>query len=379
MIEPDSPQSKMNHLSTQRYFAGELADAAREEFCLTDEQVAEHLIGTPLPDLLNHHLSFCADCQLAVQEMREIQQSLSPIPVTDSAAAPIKTTPSVWQRWKDLNAELKASLNWRPVCVGAIVLAMAFIGIWIWRLRQPESPANIVALQPSPSLSSPPIRVVLNDASGPITLDEQGVLSGVGNLPESDLLAVKNALQNQRLEISAASSELNGSSKALMGKGQSQKEFRVLSPLGKVLRTVQPEFRWNPLDGAANYTVTIYDSAFRELAVSPQLTTTFWKTEKSLPRGRILFWQVRAVKEGQEQVTPSLAEAPAKFKVIDKQLNDKLEQVERSGVRSNLVLGILYAQAGLKEEAAIRFRALVKANPDSALARKFMDSVMNGH
>jgi hypothetical protein len=157
-----------------------------------------------------------------------------------------------------------------------------------------------------------------------------------------------------------------------MGGSETGVPFPVLNPVGKVIRTDRPEFRWSALEGASSYTVNVYDSNFQRVASSPPLQTLRWSVPESLARGRIYRWEVTATKNG-EQITSPQAPAPeAKFKVLEKDRADQLDEVQRRYPQSHLILGLRYAREGLLGDAEREFQALVEANPDSTIARKLL-------
>lgn len=214
--------------------------------------------------------------------------------------------------------------------------------------------------------------VALNDGGGRIVLDAQGNVSGIQTAPGYDQ-AVKDALRTERVKLPASLREIRSQSGTLMGGGQT--EFSVRAPVGIVIETDRPAFRWTALDGGASYTVTVYDSNLNKVAESGPLTSTEWTLPSALARGRIYIWQVRATKDGQQVVAPSPAAGRAKFKVLEQSKIDQIALSRRSGVKSHLVLGLLYADAGLLSEAEQEFNALLAANPDSPTARKLLQSV----
>ena len=149
----------------------------------------------------------------------------------------------------------------------------------------------------------------------------------------------------------------------------------MLDPVGGVLLTDRPTFRWSALEGASAYVVEVYDDAFNLVASSPQLTAPRWAASQTLPRGRVYSWQVRAVKDGRETKSPRPPAPQAKFRVLDRAKADELARARRAYPSSHLTLGLLYADAGLLKEAEQELRLLQKANPDSALARSLLRQV----
>jgi len=152
-------------------------------------------------------------------------------------------------------------------------------------------------------------------------------------------------------------------------------DFRLLSPAGVVVETDRPVLSWSPLEGAGGYTVTIFDSDLNRVAASEPLSATRWVVPTPLARGRTYVWQVRAVKGGVEVVAPPPAGQRVKFRVLERAKLEEVERARRSQPDSHLVLGVLYAEAGLLEEAEREFAALVRANPQSQAARRLLAGV----
>jgi hypothetical protein len=61
--------------------------------------------------------------------------------------------------------------------------------------------------------------------------------------------------------------------------------------------------------------------------------------------------------------------------VLEQSKAGELERMRRAYPNSHLVLGTLYAKAGLLAEAEREFRALVAANPQSPIAQKLLRDV----
>jgi hypothetical protein len=65
----------------------------------------------------------------------------------------------------------------------------------------------------------------------------------------------------------------------------------------------------------------------------------------------------------------------AKFKVLDEVLYQEVRRTRQAYNGSHLTLGILYTRYGLLDEAEQEFRALVRENPQSDLARRLLRNV----
>jgi hypothetical protein len=231
-----------------------------------------------------------------------------------------------------------------------------------------------------PSLSPQPAPAVvaqLNDGNGVLSLDQEGKLSGADNLPAGYQSLVKKALTSQRIERSSQLQGLTRPSSTLMGSDNKSLPFAVVEPVGNVVLSNQPAFRWSALEGATGYVVEVYDDQFKLVASSPEVTNRSWTTSQSLTRGKVYSWQVKAIKDGQEVTSPRPPAPQAKFRVLDQAKANEIAKAKRAYGSSHLTLGLLYADAGLLREAEQEFRLLRRANPDSEIARNLLRQIQN--
>ena len=151
----------------------------------------------------------------------------------------------------------------------------------------------------------------------------------------------------------------------------------MLEPVGNVLLTDRPAFRWSAMEGATGYVVEVYDDQFKLVASSPQLTIAHGPHRNHLARGNVYSWQVKAIKDGQEITSPRPPAPQAKFRILDQAKANELARAKRAYASSHLTLGLLYAEAGLLKEAEQEFRLLHRANPNSDLARTLLRQVQS--
>jgi hypothetical protein len=364
-----------------------------ETLHLTMDQTAayadRHLSGEEL-QVVEDHLTHCEECVLTVADLREFRNEIAPS--LDRDYGPKTVRSSSENSWRKTLRSFATPFRVSPVpAFGGAALAillLAFLGWFVWRTPPDREPQIASAPTPSPqptpsqpdSLSPtppPPAPVVaqLNDGSGVLALDQQGKLSGADNLPNHYQSLVKRALSTGKIEKSPQLQGLARASSSLMGSNNQQREFSVLEPLGNVLLTNQPTFRWSPAEAATAYVVEIYDEKFTPVATSPQLTTLTWTT--ILPRGSVYSWQVKAIKPGEEITSPRPPAPQAKFRILDQAKANELAQARRTHASSHLTLGLLYADAGLLREAEQEFRLLQRANPNSDLARNLLRQVQS--
>jgi hypothetical protein len=99
--------------------------------------------------------------------------------------------------------------------------------------------------------------------------------------------------------------------------------FALLGPFGEAVSETRPEFIWQPLAGAAHYSVVIVDEGLHPVQRSHALRTTVWRPRRPLRRGHTYLWQVTATLRGGTKVVASapsearLRIAPATAKLAD--------------------------------------------------------------
>jgi len=366
---------------------------------LTMDQAAayvdRHLAGEE-SRMVDDHLTHCDECVLAVNDLRAFRNEIAPSldreyqpATTISPAASGLTSPR--GSLGALAARLRASFVPAFAATALAILLLSLIAWFAWRKAQEHEPqiANTPgpASQPSapaqvsspesvpPSGPAPAVVAQVNDGSRVLTLDQQGKLSGVDDLPPAYQDLVKKALTSGRIEKSSQLQGLTRPSSSLMGSDNPQNAFAVVEPIGNVLLSNRPTFRWTAMEGATGYIVEVFDEKFNPVTASQQLTALTWTT--TIPRGHVYSWQVKAMKDGQEITSPRPPAPQAKFRVLEQTKANELDNARRTHPSSHLTLGLLYADAGLLREAEQEFRLLLKANPDSELARNLLRQVQS--
>jgi hypothetical protein len=198
----------------------------------------------------------------------------------------------------------------------------------------------------------------------------------IATLPEKDRAAVLEAISNQRVGKPDAIVELLGRRETLLGQPETAQRFEVIAPVGEVVMDTRPGFRWQALTGANEYSVAIFDANLNPVQSSPPLQKTEWTPEKTLKRGQLYEWQVRANLPGGKTVTsPSPPSPEAKFKILDQEKADAFARFQAAHPRSHLVLGIWCANAGMLDAAESELALIQAGDPDYGLARKLLKSV----
>ena len=363
-------------------------DGAQLSTHLTAEQTAEYvdknLSGESL-QMVTDHLESCEQCALAVADLRAFRNEIAPSLDREYSPAPVPiATKDSWA--KKFGSFFRISPIQAFGGAALAVLLLAVVAWLVWRTPKEREPQIVVAPTPvsepsrsseSPSLPPQPgsanVVARLNDGQRVLTLDQEGKLSGADDLPPAYKNLVTKALSSQRIEKSSQLQGLTRPPSSLMSSDNQKHEFSVLEPVGNVLMTNNPTFRWSAVDGATGYVVEVYDEQFKLVASSPQATDLSWTT--ALSRGHIYSWQVKAIQDGQEITSPRPPAPQAKFRVLDQEKVNELTRAKRAYGSSHLTLGLLYADAGLLKEAAQELRQVRSANPNSELARNLLRQV----
>ncbi len=234
--------------------------------------------------------------------------------------------------------------------------------------------------EPPPPARTPPATIViaLNDGGRRVALDATGSLKGLNQLPESDRRAVKSALTSGRVSTPPALASLQAGGGPLLSGGSSGGSgvvtFAPVSPVGTFVRAGRPVFRWRALEGATSYVVNVFDASFNKVATSGALSSAEWTPPAAgaLARGQVYFWQITASRGGEELTAPAPDAPEARFKVLDETKARELSAAQRAAGDSHLALGVIYASAGLLDEAESEFRLLLEENPKSSPAQKLL-------
>ncbi|HEX8843662.1 MAG TPA: zf-HC2 domain-containing protein [Pyrinomonadaceae bacterium] len=241
----------------------------------------------------------------------------------------------------------------------------------------PDGEASPASSQPPPKAApeSSSTVLALEDGDTRVTLDERGRAGGLDSLSPAHQRLVTRVLTSARVETPPLPWEGDSKGDRLMGGSGDEVSFSLHSPVGKVVETTRPTLRWTPLEGATSYVVTVRDSTARTMITSAPLSSAEWSVPRPLRRGVIYSWKVLAVKGDEEFVSPPPTAPDAQFKVLEEAQAEELKRARQRAPRSRLLLGALYARAGLLDEAEREFRGLVEKNPRSRFARKLLRDV----
>lgn len=351
--------------------------------------------------IFESHLDDCLDCSRLAEDLSLVAPAVA---TGEAIGEPRPATTSLWPRFL---GSWRRSPSLRPVYLGGIALVIVSATLLILSIRSryssggaqvsaPQAASSDTRDQNQPGTTPPgaqpgaqpgdeivsdtperpkEIVVSLVDGSLEVTLDKQGKLSGLDGMSKPIQSAVQHALSTKEIEKPRVLDQLESQRIILLGEPSDSTPIALLAPIGVVSLYDRPTFRWQPLTGATNYRISIYDSNFnRVVQSSPQATNT-WRAPAPLKRGSTYFWEISGLKDGQE-ITSPVAPAPrAQFRIVDAKTAGEINQVSRTRPDSRLVLGILYARAGLLDDAEREFQLLVNANPSSEVAGRLLSRV----
>lgn len=347
---------------------GDLSHLAEEH--LSYEQLAAYVdqqLNATDWAIVESHLQTCANCTREIEDLQRFQQELE-TPIQSPKLTKPSWLAAWWQTW-----------SWRwamPLAAAACVLVVWFGARWL-RPTTNTPPAQTELAQnpgtPSSGEKTPsaPLIASINDGEARITLDQLGNLEGLAALNPDQQQLVISALKSGKVTLARVPSGLIKRADTLLGDSAEGKSFRLTSPVGKLELAQRPQFRWQALPGATSYRVTIFTTDYETVTQSSPLATTAWTPPRALTRNQIYLWQVIAIKDGQEIKAPVAPAPEARFKILDQATADKIAAARDS----NLVLGLLYAQAGLYDEAERELKKLAKENPQSNIVKQLLDDL----
>jgi hypothetical protein len=176
--------------------------------------------------------------------------------------------------------------------------------------------------------------------------------------------AVRDAVRTGAVAPPRILTDLRPPPERLRGSGRAR--AAVLSPAGVIVESTRPRFTWTPV-ARARYVVSVFDGS-REVANSGVLTSPSWTPPFSLPRNAALTWQVEARRGAATEILPYAPASPAMFRILDEATAGDLAEAQRRYPNDHLLLGVLYARAGLQQRAEEELRA--STSPAAARIRE---------
>ena len=354
-----------------------------DDLHLTYEQMSSFVDGSINEvdrEIVDVHTALCEPCASEIADLRQLRETLDAAPDAHPTARGTET--SILDR-------IFAGSFLKIAITAAALLLIA--GIFWFAQRKTEEPVarvnepaqslptpiseetNSPGLNTNVNSTAPRIVASLSDGNARIELDETGKVNGLPNAAFEQ--KVRSALTSQTVEIPAEVNKLRSARGVLMGGPDTGIPFKINGPVGKIIESQRPNLSWQPLNDAESYRVEIYDDNFNKVAASPSLKTNKWTVDRLLSRGKVYQWQVIATRGGEEIKSPVRPAPEAKFLIADSSHFAEIERARRSAGNSHLILGIVYANAGLLDEAQREFQTLLNSNPNSDITRKLLAKV----
>ncbi len=353
-------------------------------------------------EIVDSHVAQCSKCADDLRDLLAFKQQ----PAVAITGGDDAVTSSRWKQWLSQWPLLSNPAWATAVVIAVFILAMAVLLWTTYRAsrrveraatgssesekqraveKEQPSPAPMEHASPanSPSNQSPALPtlpreeplITLNDASGQILVNQRGQLEGFDELPPDLKASIERALATRRLRDSPALTGWSTGAGILRSELEEQNTFAPLEPMDVVIETDRPKFRWQALEAAHHYIVTIHDAKFREVGSSGPIVGTEWTATNSLERGVTYSWEISALKDGKTIVSPKPPLREARFRILDQRALVALAKLKKSAGSSHLVMGVFYWKHGLIEESEREFQALAKANPNSTAVAELLASI----
>ena len=260
--------------------------------------------------------------------------------------------------------------------------AAAAVALLLWRPWTPApAPPSQAHDQPRPSTppasatpaapASPALALALRDRGRTVGLTSDGTLAGFDGFGSALQARLTETLRQGRLPASPRAAEAVARAGELMSGQQLASEsgasFAPVSPMATAVSSATPAFQWTALRGATAYRVRVVDDRLVTVAVSDPVTTLTWRPAAPLPTRRVLSWQVEATTPDGARTTPAPPLPEARFTVLTPSERATVSEALTTAGGSDLASAVVYAEAGLYDDANRALSRVMDANPASAV------------
>jgi hypothetical protein len=353
------------------------------------EAYANGRLASARLDSCRIHLDSCDACRAELEDLRILKSELSGFQrsqpsrrelerrkrrggislsqaVSVAAIVVIAGTAIFW--WE--RGSLWASKTSAAVSVGQSPVASAGSGAAPAPAAAPAptaAPASAATPAP-PKRAAPPALAAAN-----MQTRDTRVADELAALPDDVRPAVSEAIQHGTLQLPTDASGLRGRAAPHSGAPGANTGFVLLGPFGEAISETRPEFSWQPLPGATRYSVVIVDVGLHPVQRSPSLRKTVWRPRRPLRRGRTYLWQVTAtLRDGSKVVASEPSASETLLRIVPLKLADEMAHFRRGHEEAHLVLGTLYAQAGMLTESADEFRKVPPGDSSYSTAQTLL-------
>jgi hypothetical protein len=198
----------------------------------------------------------------------------------------------------------------------------------------------------------------------------------IAALPDDLRSAVSATIQHGKLQFPTDVGRARRHASSPTGAPAANTTFALLGPFGEATSDTRPEFSWQALPGATHYSVAIVDTALHPVQHSGKLRKTVWRPKRPLRPGRTYLWQVTATLHGGSRVVASEpAPSEAVLRIVPVKLTDEMARFRKDHQDSHLVLGALYAQAGMLTESEDELKKVPPGDSSYRTARTLLESL----
>jgi anti-sigma factor RsiW len=334
---------------------------------LSYEEITTYVDGKMGADDKGVLEAHAANCQHCADDLYEIRMLRSELGAPRAVGKPGSSWAGLWrsvQTWK-----------------GALALAGAVCVLLLFAyLRAPVlQNANLAQGRPNANGSSSPIPSpragsIIRDGTRVISVTFGGTITGLDALGEPYRAFLEQALTQKRVEPAASLADLAANGGVLLGASNPASPGKLLAPLATVIESQRPVFRWQPIAGAL-YRVSVFGEGYEMVGSSEWISGTEWQIPKPLRRGMRYSWQLTVRQSGAEFDMPAPPAPEARFRILSEGDEAEITRAKGAWSDSHLVLGILYARAGLLDDAERELGALREQNPQSEEVASLQASV----
>jgi hypothetical protein len=324
---------------------------------VSPEEVAAFRAGTldrQRIEAIGAHVRECRDCARLVLGDSGVQESAEAVWKEDEVSSRAKSrdplrmheTRSAGRGFLD---SARNDTRWWYAAAAAVLIAI--LSFWITRDDPaPPPPSRPVA----PRVATAPR--VIRDGAVAITVDEDGDVQSVTTPREEWTVLLTAALRHGRLPQHDARA-LTAPAVVLRGEEQ-RAAVQLLQPVGVVVESDRPFFRWSGVDDALYRVIVAQDG--KPVAKSEMQTGRMWIPHTPLGRGVIYEWQVTALIGETESTFPAADQPPARFRILSAAEFEELEAAKKTG--SKLLASLVAARLGLIEVKARELERMLTAS-----------------
>jgi len=329
---------------------------------LTYDELEAYLEGRLSSARLEHcrtHLDSCEACRAEFEDVRTFKTDLAGFSRSEPDRRELK------------RGRRRRGLTLPQAAAAATIIVAAISAVLWWKWDRPRANKTSVAVTVTHSHAPAPTAGIQTQTQ---TQTHDTLLADeIAALPADVRPAVSEAIQHGKLQLPTDLSQVRAHAHTLLGAPEANTKFALLGPFGEAISETRPEFRWQPLAGAIRYSVAIVNAGLHPVQHSPALHTTSWRPRRPLRRGQTYLWQVTASLRGGSKVVASAPEAL--LRIIPHKLADELAQFRQRHEEAHLVLGALYAQAGMLTESAEELRKVPPSDSSYSTARTLLESL----